>query len=268
MLGFRAQVLAIFRQKFPDTPVSPGQYEGSIDIESTTVNLDNIHAAVRPMTAEQRRAAIVEFLDRAMESHKRAQTEGTPSWREAKKLFRPRLMSAQHLREAPDLLHQEFAPGIIIAYVLDLGQTVRFVNQSDCEKWEWDKPFAVHMVDSWAIANLEQLSASVPIEPKRLARGPGVFASVDEDDSYDAARLLLPKFRARLLSALGSRIFVGVPCRDLLVACSSDFAALPAFVEQVAEDFRQQPYPISETVFLVTNSGLVRPATAKELTRR
>ena len=269
MSRFRAQVIAIFRQKFPDIPVIQGRDEGSIEIdETTTVNLGNIHARARSMTAEEREAAIIDFLERAVESHNLTRAEKLPSWNEAKKLLRPRLVSAELLREIPSVLRQEFAPGVVVAYALDLGQTLRYVDQSDCEKWGLDKGFDVHIVNEWAITNLEQLSAVVPIEPKRLARGSGVFATIAEDDTYDAARLLLPKFRARLISALGPRIFVGIPCRDLLVACSADFAALTAFVEQVAEDFQQQPYPITDTIFLVTNSGLVRPATANELARR
>jgi uncharacterized protein YtpQ (UPF0354 family) len=265
---FRAQVLEIFRQRFPDMPVVPGKDEGSIDIESTTINLDNIYAAVRPLGAKQRKAAIVDFLERAVESHNLARSEKVLSWNEAKKLLRPRLTSAESLRVVPSVLRQEFAPNVVIAYVLDFGKTLRYVDQSDCEKWGLDKGFDVHIVNEWAITNLEQLSAAVPIEQKRLAQVSGVFTTIAEGDTYDAARLLLPKLRTRLLSALGPRIFVGIPCRDLLVACSADFAGLEVFVEQVAEDFQQQPYPITDVVFLVTNSGLVRPATANELARR
>jgi uncharacterized protein YtpQ (UPF0354 family) len=268
MRSFRTQVLALFRQKFPDIPVTPGKDDGSIDIETTTVNLGNIYARVRSMTAEQRKAAIIDFLDRAVESHKLAQAERTPSWSEAKKLLRPRLSSVEPLREVPSLLTQEYAPGVVVAYVLDLGQTLRYVDRSDCEKWGLERPFDLHIVNDWAITNLEQLSAVVPIKPKRLSGHSGKFTAIEEDDTYDAARLLLPKFRTRLLSVLGQRIFVGIPCRDRLVACSADFTALSAFVGMVVEDYRQQPYPITDTVFLVTNSGLVRPATAKELAGR
>lgn len=268
MRAFRVQVLEIFRQQFPDMSAVPGKDDGSIEIESTTVNLDNIHAAVRSLAAKQRKEAIVDFLERAVESHNLALSEGVPAWNEAKKLLRPRLMSVEPLRETQSVLRKEFAPGVVVAYVLDFGKTVRYVDQSDCEKWGLDKGVDVHIVNDWAITNLEQLSAAIPIEPKRLARGSGVFAAIVEDDTYDAARLLLPKFRKRLISAFGPRIFVGVPCRDLLVVCSADFAGLSVFVEQVAEDFRQQPYPITDTVFLVTNSDLVRPATANELARR
>jgi uncharacterized protein YtpQ (UPF0354 family) len=265
---FRAQVLEILRKQFPGIPAVPGKDDGSIEIDSTTVNLGNIRAAVRSLPAKERLAAITEFLERAIESHKLAGSERIPGWNEAKTLLRARLMPAEALREIPSVLRQQFAPDVVVTYVLDLGRMVRYVDQSDCAKWGLDKGFDVHIVNEWAITNLEQLSAAVPIEPKRLPRFPGAFAAIVEDDTYDASRLLLPKFRTRLLSAFGPRIFVGIPCRDLLVACSADFAGLPELVEKVAEDFRQQPYPITDAIFLVTNSGLVRPATANELARR
>jgi len=250
MRAFQAQVLEIFRRKYPDISVTPGKDDGSIDIETTTVNLGNIYSRVRSMTAEQRKAAIIDFLDQAVESHKLARSEKAPSWSEAKKLLRPRLTSVEPLREVPSLLTQEFAPGVVVAYVLDLGQTLRYVDRSDCEKWGWEKPFDLHIVNDWAITNLEQLSAVVPVKSKRLSGNSGKFTAIEEDDTYDAARLLLPKFRTRLLSVLGPRIFVGIPSRDRLVACSADFTALSAFVGMVAEDYRQQPYPITDTVFL------------------
>ena len=55
MRAFQAQVLEIFRRKYPDISVTPGKDDGSIDIETTTVNLGNIYSRVRSMTAEQRK---------------------------------------------------------------------------------------------------------------------------------------------------------------------------------------------------------------------
>ncbi len=67
-----------------------------------------------------------------------------------------------------------------------------------------------------AIGNLETLSKDVAIEPNRPVSGAGSFIAIAPNDSYDATRLLLPGFRARLLAALGDAAYAAIPNRDFL----------------------------------------------------
>jgi hypothetical protein len=58
-------------------------------------------------------------------------------------------------------------------------------------------------------------------------------------------------------------LYVGIPNRDFLIAWSSDFSGFAAFVAQIGKDARQQAYPVSGALFVVSRDG-VRSATAAE----
>jgi hypothetical protein len=258
MRAFRDQVLQILRREYPDVPAQPGPDDGSIAIGPSILNLDNMHATARLLPAADREAAIVDFLARMMEGRDRADAAKDLPWSEAKDVLRVRLVSAQYFPPGAEVLRRPFAPGVVVAYAIDHGRQVQFASMTDRENWKVD-PEQVHQT---AIANLETLSGSVSIDIVE-ARGGGRFAAIATSDSYDAARLALPRFRARLLAALGEPMFVGIPNRDFLVAWSASNAMFSTFVTRVADDFRKQPYAITSAIFRVDREG-ARPATAAE----
>jgi len=258
---FRDHALEIIRNRYPDVPAKSGPDDGSISIDSSTVNLDNIYARASRLSKSEREVAVVDFLASVVESYRQSRTGDELTWAEAKELLRPRLVSPEYLRPAPDALRRDFAPDVFLGYAIDYGRQVRFVDHKDLERWQVE----FDQVHDAAIANLEALSASVPVDVRKV-RG-GRFAAVETGDSYDAARLALPRFRHRLMAAVGEPMFVGVPNRDFLVAWSSDIAQFATFVAKVAEDFGQQPYAITDAIFRVDRKG-VRPATVEERSRR
>jgi uncharacterized protein YtpQ (UPF0354 family) len=260
---FRSEVLEILRRRFPETPAVAGDNDGSIRLETVTVNLHNIYAAVQQLPVDRKEAAIIEFLQRAVEASNRARTASTPSWPEVRKVIYPRLLSVDYLKAGMMILHRQFAADVILGYVIDYGQTVGFVDTKAFESWG----IANDLLHDTAIANLEALSLKVAIEPMRPPDGAGRFVAIATRDTYDATRLVLPGFRARLMAALGETFFVGIPNRDFLVAWSSDFSRFANIVAQIEKDARQQPYPLTDAVFVVSRDA-VRPATAVELRGR
>jgi hypothetical protein len=84
----------------------------------------------------------------------------------------------------------------------------------------------------------------------------------DAGAGMDAARILLPQVRERLVSALGPacRILVGLPERDLLIAAGlveddPEFAAM--FAEYVADRARTADDPVDGRVFELVDGELV-----------
>lgn len=258
MRSFRAQVLDILRQKYPQMQAKAGDEDSLVEIEAGTIDLTNIHATVRQLPADERQAALLDQLDRMLERVGQTHGENRDSWAEMSQRLRPRLVSADIRLTLPvELLLRAFATGALTAYVLDHGRQVDYVQRNMLAPWGVDSQ-RVHDV---AVANLETLSEDVDIEVRQVRDG-GRYTAIGTGDSYDAARLVLPRFRGRLLAALGEPFFAGIPNRDFLLAWSADVQ--PAkFVERVVEDSRQQPYPITGTIFRIDRQG-VRPATAKE----
>ena len=167
-------------------------------------------------------------------------------------------MANQVFDAVADVVRRPFAPGVVIAYAIDHGRVVSFATGSDLERWKVD----LKRVHDTAVGHLDDLSEEVEIEVN-FVRGGGAFTTIETNDSYDAARLVLPRFRARLLAALNVPVFIGIPNRDFLVAWSANSAQFTNHVASVVENFREQPYPITDIVFRIDHSG-VRPATATE----
>jgi uncharacterized protein YtpQ (UPF0354 family) len=257
MRRFRQQALAILRQKYPQMQAKPGDDDSRIEIEAGTIDLTNLYGKVRQLPADKQQAAIADYVDRLVEQVGQTSTANRESWAEMSKLLRPRLVSSDMRRVMPTMLLRAFATDALSAYVLDHGRQVEYVQRDMLEPWSVDS----QRVHDAAVANLEALSEDVEIE-LREARGGGRFTAIDTDDSYDAARLVLPRFRARLLEALGTPIFAGIPNRDTLVAWSAE-VPFAAFADRVAKDSREQPYPITDTIFRVDKDG-IRAATAED----
>jgi len=238
-----------------------------IEVESDTIDmtidLTNVHAAVRELRTDLKRAAIVEFLEGLLEEAGALRTRptDTDSWSEMSRLLRPRLVSPDMRPTLPGALLRSLAPGACVAYVLDHGRRVQYVMRDQLASWGVD----IHRIDEIAVANLEVLSDGVSLEV-REEEGGGLFAMVATDDSYDAARLVLPRFRERLMVKLGEPIFVGIPNRDLLAAWSPNHEQFAELVALTAKYATETPYPITDTIFRVDRQQ-VRPATAAELRR-
>lgn len=261
MRRFRTWFLDILRQKYPQLQAKAGDEEAVIEVESGTIDLTNIFGKVRELPADRQQAAITDYVDRLVEQVGKADDASRSSWAEMSKRLRPRLVSPDMRQTMPTMLLRAFATGTLNAYVLDHGRQVEYVQRDILEPWRVDS----QRVHDTAIANLEALSADVQIEVRK-ARGGGLFTMIDTDDSYDAARLVVPALRDGFLDALGTPIFVGIPNRDFLLAWSAD-APFAAFANCVAKDFTEQPYPITDAIFYVDNNG-VRLATAEDRRKR
>lgn len=107
-------------------------------------------------------------------------------------------------------------------------------------------------------------SASIPLEAKGRLNQKG-YVIVDTHDGYDAVRLLLPNFMARLRTTLEVlRVFAGIPNRDFLVAWTPDFAARKGFALKLREDVLVRNHPLTDALFTSSDAG-VALATPEEM---
>ena len=108
-----------------------------------------------------------------------------------------------------------------------------------------------------ALQNLIARSEGVKVQALQ-DEGDHVMAVIfQEEDAYDSSRLLLPTLHQKLAGLLGSPFLGGIPNRDFLICFRADVPELLSrMAGQIAEDFRQMPYPITEKLFLVTADGV------------
>src|SRR3954467_7054214 len=92
MRSFRAQVLDILRQKYPQMQARAGDEDSLVEIEAGTIDLTNIHGKVRQLPADKREAALLDYLDRMLERVGQTNGENRDSWAEMSQRLRPRLV--------------------------------------------------------------------------------------------------------------------------------------------------------------------------------
>jgi hypothetical protein len=148
--------------------------------------------------------------------------------------------------------------GLTVVYGLAAEGFAILVNAEHLLSWGVDGP---ELRDA-AMANLAAWSADAEWSDESTDERRLLSSSVGE--GYDAARILLPEVRARIAAlagdAPGTRVLVGLPERDLLVAGAlrpgdDEFAAL--FAEFLAEQSAAATLPIDTRVFELRGSELV-----------
>ncbi len=92
---------------------------------------------------------------------------------------------------------------------------------------------------------------------------PQSLLAIQTGDGYVAARLLLPAMRKLAIEHLGEPCYAAVPNRDFLIMWSqSNAEEFQTLVRgQVRQDFESQSYPLTSTVFVVTEAD-VKPEVA------
>ena len=258
--AFRREVLAILAESFPERAFKPGADDEEIVDGDQRLYLGNLKATVGALPPDQRRIEIIKWFSIVVRDLGNDKPEH--DWAAAQPLLRPRLVPKEYIDAFPTVVRRPFAANLSAASALDLGQRDEYVLADLIKGWGVGEP-AVH---DRAIANLENMSRDIELMPRKSHDGSGSYVAVQKGDAYDAARILLPVFRGRMLDVLGSPAFAGVPNRDFLVAWSKGFSGQDQFIAQIGKDTRREPYSLSDAIFRIDRDG-VRQATPEDLRR-
>ncbi len=251
--AFARRVLALVRQLYPDQPAALGADGETLRLGSARFGLGNLAAKFRLAgggTPALRRL-VKEHFDLLLRD---AETLlGDISWGEAKPLLLPQLMPAAFLEQLP-LAERPFAPGVRIGLVIDAPRGYRYARQDELAAWGVNLGRALTV----ALDNLTTRSQGLLVHAGTGADRVLMLAS---GDGYDAARVLLPRWRELAAEHLGLPFRFGVPNRDFLLCWSADSTASTqaAFRARIAQDFKRQPYPLSPLVLEMNEEGNVRP---------
>lgn len=133
--------------------------------------------------------------------------------------------------------------------VRDLPDGLAWVNRSELGAMDLDAERA----RAAGMANLEAAVRTLPAEPVTA----GVFR-IRAGDSYEAARVLLPKLWDGLAKQVRGDLVVVAPTRDVVFAAGSgDPPALAAMEALAKKAFDTGPYALSTTVLRRTDAGFV-----------
>lgn len=252
--AFCEAVLTLLNRLSPSRHVElVGTFEMLID--GRHLALENLYRMV--LNDPDRGVEIVEqFLDHLMEGEEAANV--LLPFDLAKPRIMPRIQPEsifQHL-DSQLVVHQPFVNETVVLYVIDMPHLTVSITVEQMLKWGAD----VEEIDSLARRNLAAYSEELKLRIIEASSG-GRAAVFQENDGYDASRLLLGSLHGRLAPVLGSNFLVAAPARDAFLAVTSNPEEFAQRVHQRVEiDYKRLPYPITDRFFLVTMDGIAGTA--------
>ncbi len=257
---FRGEVVELLRRERPNWRLELPDSSLALLVNGHQIYLANLYQAAIGATGPRREAGILAFFDEMESGFDEARPE---TFDAARTRLRARIVNANAaangVNDKLTLLSRPFSLKARIAYVIDSPHTMAYVSKGDPDKWK----VTADVIHAAAIENLDAISRDVPIEPRAPQAGSGLFVAMGGPDGYVAARLLAPKFMARLGEELGAEYFVGAPSRDRFLAWSVDCSIKAPLAARLAE-YATFPYPLTDEIFVWSDDG-VRLANPAEL---
>ena len=260
---FRAEVAAVLRAMRPGIEIRPDPDPEQILFGGSTVALTNLYPRVAPLARDERRRMIEAHLLTALKAVDAPPSSEEPSLVAVRAQLRVQLLPREILRQVPDLATRTFSETLVVAYVIDGSDRMRYLTRPMLKGWGVGDAAIRTAIEGPALANLAAASKDAAFA-LAVADGTPIFVMTTEDDTYDAARLMLPSYLDRVRHALkADGITVAIPTRDLLMAWPSGSQARAAFAAEVRDWLRKGPYGRSDELFHADAAGL-RPLTAAE----
>ncbi len=130
----------------------------------------------------------------------------------------PQLFPAHWLTDAPDIVFSDFPSRVRIGYVERANNAYSYVMREQFEKAR----LSLSDLHEAAVANLARITPDFLY----VAETPGGCEAwlADEQDNFNAARILLPAVQDQLVAVLDEPFMIGLPCRDWFVCWSTQQA--------------------------------------------
>lgn len=248
--AFGEQVARILKRHFPDRDVD---LAGPMDLvlNGKHLGLSNLYRMVQ--CEPGRGVEIVEnYIERLIEGD----TIGSMPlpFSVAKPRIMPRIQPDsifEHL-DRTQVAHIPYVNDTVIVFVIDMPQMTVSITVEQLLRWG----LTADDLDYISRENLARYTPDLQIQLIDSSEG-GRAAIVAAHDGYDAARLLLDSLHDRLAPELNGDFFVATPARDMFLAMScepSEFVT--RLLNRVELDFRRLPYPITNSLFVVTRDGV------------
>ena len=248
--AFCEAVAEMLRKRFPDQPV---ETVGPLDvmIGQRHLALANLYRMVQ-CDPDRSESVVDEFLNGLQEGDLIGDLALPLSL--ARGRIMPRLQPSNLFDrlDPSQVAHMPWVNDTVIVYVIDLPRVTVSITMEQLIRWGIE----IDEIDDLARTNLSRYRPDLEVKLVESEDG-GRAAVVSAQDGYDAARLLLEGFHARLAPQLRGDFLVATPARDVLVAISADPQPFVDRVRQrISRDFRRLPYPITNELFLVTRDGI------------
>jgi len=242
---FTREVEQLLRAR-PNTTVRRGDEEFTliinVDGRESTAYLGNTFHDTREVEPERRRELINRLISGVAEP-----IPVYGSLDEVRGVLAVSLRGAFHGQQGEALVAREFVPCLQEYLVIDDPKRISFCTEEAASVWKSSVEVLLDIGRSRIAATGARTSQD--------ARG--VF-SVDNDDDYESARLLLPGFLERFRDKVKGRPIAVVPTRNqLYVAGDADPELVISLCELAEREYVASPRRVSAAVYSVDDGGRV-----------
>jgi len=174
------------------------------------------------------------------------------SWDEVRDNIRVVLRREDALNDL-DIVHIPLPGGLVACPVLDSNDRMTFIPCSEIDRWGVD----ARAILTRAVASLDADSSVGLMELIDEQTGNLQGFCIAAGDGYDSGRLLCPGLRSRLEAALGGPLLVAMPAAHSVVVLRDGHSQRQNLAAVAAQDYRRRPRPLSDALWLWTETGLV-----------
>lgn len=263
----RAEVLREFHRSYPKAGCRiVGE---QLQIGALHVFVENLMASIEA-EPRKRRLLIQQFARTTNKVGRQARHLGHEHWATVQQRVYPMLRPAEFINAAihaqPRSDHTPHPPSrqqqltavpwlanLVICYAIDSPEALRFVLNSDLERWNIDQPTLHHH----ALLNLQNIKGPALDGPPAPD---GTFLLAMPQHSpipVQSAWLLHPQLFQNIRPCLRGPIWAAVPNRDTLVLFSANQHNRNLVQAAVRKDYSSSHHPVSDCLFQVTPDGIV-----------
>lgn len=262
----QAEVLRQFRRAYPTAGCR--MLGDRLQLGSLHIFVDNLLSLVQSQP-QKRLRLIRNFVRTSMQVSREADSLGREKWSSVQPLVYPMIRPAGFVNagvvagqaftepSAVDTSRQllvaaPWLADLVICYAIDAPNTLRFVLNSDLDRWNIDQA-SLHRQ---ALFNLRQ------IEGPSLMGQPsidGILRFAVPGDSaipVKSAWLLHPLLFRNIQAYLRGPIWAAVPNRDTLLLFSAGDLDRTRVLNAVRRDYCSSQHPISDRIFQITADGI------------
>jgi hypothetical protein len=219
---------------------------------------------------QKRQRLIQRFVRTTLKVSQQSQTLGHETWQSVQQLVYPLIRPASFINAAlhahpssdqprPLMSRQQqlaaapWLADLVICYAIDAPETLRFVLNSDLERWNIDQD----VLHSQAMLNLQQING-LKLTGATAADGRFRFAIPgDSPIPVKSAWLLHPLLFRHLQPHMRGPILAAVPGRDTVMFFSGGDHDRQFLQSLVRQSYSSSPHPISDSLFQITPDGIV-----------
>lgn len=246
--NFRKRVREILGEMFPSLEFIEDDDLDIIRTGESKLGLTNLYSKflLTSQTNFELKELMVEHFAELLEVSEIAERKENQTWDAVRQQLMPQLMPVEFI-EKLSVVNYPFGDEICVGIVIDGEKSYSYVTQDDLNNWDVSE----ETLYQTAIENLTEKSFDLEMTFVPLPNG---IVVVDTLDSFDAVRILVPHMVDFFKEKLGGAFYFGVPNREFLICWSKsdDNEFQRAIERQIALDFEERPYPLTKTIFEIT----------------